>query len=76
MTQQQRAVKRWKRENGKRNPSSKSGTAPYCRTCGHKLTRFGCPNCQPSLGSVGLDMVQRGDIPPEAFLLAALAGRR
>lgn len=75
MNAQSRAAKRFKREN---RPNKGVVVRPLtCRACGHKLTCFGCPNCSPSLGSIGLDMLSKGEISPEQLMLtAAIAARR
>lgn len=75
MSEPKRAAKRWKREN--REQKGVRVITPFCRKCGEKLTRYGCPNCHPSIGSMGLHMYRTGQISgPELSLVSLFAGQR
>lgn len=76
MTKEQRDKKRWKREN-RQIKGLAQGREPHCAKCGHKLTRYGCPYCQPNILNVGLYNMRKGLMTEPALALTMAAiGRR
>lgn len=67
----QRAAKRRAREN--RAIKGIKKPIPHCERCGHKLSRFGCTYCDPSILAAADEKLGYGS--PEFALLAALALR-